>query len=328
MATILANGQRTWTLQRDEEGYREYKLKFLVLADYLDGPANVIRTAGLPLPGAPWLVDNDFDPWSWCRPTATVRPLTENEPNRWWEVETTFSNKPVPRDQQRCHDVPVDDPLLEPPKVSGGFTKYTEEAVFNRFGEAILNSAFEQIRGPQNEWDQNRPTVRIEQNVTSFAQAFSLPAQMMDTLNDRILWGLPPRRIKLSSASWEKHYHGRCSTYYKRVLEFDVRYDGWDRNLLDEGTKVLNGRWNETTGAWTLVPVATGQTPNPGNPAHFMRAVDRAGNPIHMVLDGHGLPAEALVGTGTGTFFTGIGEIHVEKYGESNFLLLGIPLTF
>lgn len=335
MTTLLIDGQRTWSMTRDENGHREYKVRHLVKADITDGPANVLQTAGLPLPGALWLIDDDVDLWAWCRFNAQVTVHSgyeEGEPAEFWIVEQVFSSKP-PANNNRCTEDPVEDPLLEPQQVSGGFIKYQREGEFDKDGDPIVNSALEKIHGPQNEWDANRPTVRIGQNVAVLG--IDLFARMVDTVNDAPLWGLPKRCIKLSNVTWEKKYYGNCEVYYTRTFEFDIAYrtnvltgtveSDFDRTLLDEGTKALNGHWgrggNEGV-AWVLDTIA-GKYPNRNVPAHFIRAIDRVGNPTKFILNGRGVPVGGETGTNNQP-----GENLIQYYPESDFTLLGIPLTF
>lgn len=327
---------RVWGGERDEVGYRQYKIKWLVLGDYDDGPATVLNTPGLPLPGAPWFFGNDNDPWVWCRPNAVVQihEEKEGEPNLWWTVEQTFSNKPLEFSEQRCQDLSIDNPLLELPKISGTFVKFMEEATHDRFNRPTCTSSFEQIRGPQNEWDRNRPTVHIELNVP----IFHLPtlAQMVDTVNDAPLWGLLPRMIKLSTVTWSRQYYGLCYVYYTLAMDFDINFETFDRIVLDEGSKALDGKWNRLTGYYHLNNI-NGAPPDPFNPGHFVRFKDRNGENCRTLLNGRGLPAGVTVvgddpntstGTGTTAFKTEVGNILLQKYDESNFLLLGIPLVF
>lgn len=108
-------------------------------------------------------------------------------------------------------------------------------------------------------------------------------------------------------------------------------YSGWDRDLLDEGTKVLNGRWS-ANGNYIVVDIG-GAAPDPDNPAHFIRFQDRNGNTGRVLLNGAGLPAEIRAGEDTGTgggiSDTGdVGEVHVEYHHESDYpTLLGLPAT-
>jgi hypothetical protein len=77
-----------------------------------------------------------------------------------------------------------------------------------------------------------------------------------------------------------------------------VKFEGFDRVALDEGTRVL----------------APGGTV--GNPKHYIAYRDINGEPARVILDGTG---RAWNGSTTPGFRT------IEFYNESNFLLLGIP---
>jgi hypothetical protein len=333
--TCRFKGLQKWSMTRDAEGNREYKAAWLIECDTTDGPANALRAPGLPLPGSAWNFFGDSDLWAYCRQDATVTPLLEKDKNKQFVVEQTFSTKPT----KKCGDNQVEDPLLEPQKVSGTYKTYQVEATFDRRGERVVNSAWEQFRGPQVEFDEARATVKIDQNVANLQ--LDLLAELKNTVNALPLWGLPARCIKFLPASWEKKYHGQCQVYYTRSLEFDVLVNrdpetgelvsGFDRDILDEGTKVLHGKWANSVGtatgatAWVLLNI-DGAPPDEDNPQHFDRFTDRQGNTCRVILNGFGLPAGVTVGTGTGTFNAGDpGFVNIEYYHESNFLLLGIP---
>lgn len=347
MASFV-RGVLEWSVERDDDGHRTYTLKTLVISDDTDdGPAVALTTPGVPLVGTLWLLGNDFDPWAWCRPGAKVTPLVTKEPNRHFVVEQKFSTKALTRTGFGDDGMTgsgtgggggpsggggIEDPLLEPPHISGSFIKYTEEATYDRFGNIIENSAHEPIRGPLVEFDASRPKVRISQNVPFLEADVFVP--MVDTVNDAPLWGMPERCWKLSDVQWERKMHGVIGLYYTRIFEFEgfVKYDpdtgepysGFDRFPPDEGTKVLNGKW-ANDGTWQLVPVgyflneSNPIMPDPENAADFMQFVDKAGNQGRVRLNGAGMPAltpaqEAIR--------------EVEYYSESNFLLLGVPITF
>ncbi len=296
MASRLV-GLVKWEGSRDRDGYREYHAWFLVGTDDTgDGPAIVMQTEGLPRPGEQWLFSSqESDSWAFCKldTKVTIHQQKEGDPNVWWMVETTFSTK---GDSKRCKDEQIDDPLLEPQKISGSFAKYQEEATHDRYGSPILNSAYEQMRGPQVEFDATRYHVKVEQNVPQLQ--LPLVTSMRDCLNGSTLWGVPPRCIKLTGFNWERKFYGQCSVYFVRTFEFEIRLDTFDRNLLDEGTKALNGRFDKVTGNWVLENIA-GAPPNRFNPQHYQRFIDRKGNPTRVILNGQGLPAGVKVGTGT-----------------------------
>lgn len=287
-------------MSRDSEGHRTYKLTCMVECDSKnDGPFTAIQAPGLPAIGSTWAFGNDIDLWAYCLPDMEVTQVHKAGPNKFFLIQYTFSTKPP--DRQRCQDTQIQDPLLEPPGLSGNFVKYTEEATHDRFGLPIINSAFEQIRGPQVEFDANRMQIKIEMNV--WPLNLPLIASMMDTVNKYPLWGLPPRTIKLSNAPWTRKFKGVCQEYFTRTLEFDINLRTFDRTLLDEATKVLNGHWHPVTGEWILDNI-NGKPPNPSNPKHFIRLTDRQGNPVKGVLDGFGEPydedCECTSSTGTG----------------------------
>lgn len=299
MATSIVPGQKTWSMTRDSEGHRTYRITYRVRGDKRDGPATVIQTPGLPLVGSFWIVDNDVDLWAWCRADAEVQPVLEGEPNRLWDVTFTFSTKPITDKEggggmgggNGGSSSGIEDPLLQPQKISGNFIKYTEQATTDATGRLLTNSAHQPLEGPALEFDANRPAVRIEQNVIQLgANVFS---PMVDTVNANPLWGLPARTIKLSNVTWDKKYYGPGIPYYTRVLDFDIMYQTFDRVIIDKGTKVLKGHWDRTTGLWTLDKIA-GRDPDPSNPTHFICAVDRYDNPTTLVLDGAGKPYEPL----------------------------------
>lgn len=311
MSSSLIDGARTWSMTRDAEGHRNYTIKFQAkTTSPLDGPAIVMQTPGLFYPGAVWSVDNDYDPWAWCRPDMQITPMVEDEPNLHWEIVQTFSTRfPDGIRFQRCNDFNIEDPLLEPQRVSGSFVKYSKEATHDRFGRAILTSSLEQVRGQQVEFDENSRTVSIEQNVPLLQMNIFDP--MVDTLNHYPLWGMPPRTIKLSNVSWDVKYYGVCYKYYTRKFEFEVNSNGFDRLINDEGNKVLNGHWNSAIPnvprAWVLDNI-NGAAPNRFNPTHFIRAHDPGHNLISIMLDGEGkpytpdaVPATEFIDTGWNT---------------------------
>lgn len=250
---IIGNGGPTrWSMRRDRNGHKTYVLKHRVQVAVSDGPAIALDTPGLPVPGSAWNIDNDYDQWAFCTREATVDPVAdEGEPNEYFDIEQVFSTEPM----VLCADDTggFEDPLLHADIVRGNFVRYSEEAVADRFNRPIINSAFEQFRGPQVEFDKNRPQVKITQNVADLE--LELLCGLIDGVNLYTMWGFGPRCVKFSACEWQKHYYTDCSVYYTRTLEFDIRAETFDRVLLDEGTKVLSGEWNAATGTWRLVPV-------------------------------------------------------------------------
>lgn len=366
MAAEVCGTFRTWSLDREKKtGDRIYRIVHLVRSEVTDGPFAILNAPGLPQPGDVWSFQDDTDPWAFCTREARVTPqqAKDNEQVSWWHVEQVFSTKP----EWLCQDEDIEDPLLLPPRVSGSFLRTTEQATKDMHGDAINNSAHELLTGPELEFDGNRPTVRIEVNVPILG--LDLWGPMVDHVNDQDLWGLPSRCVKLDNVSWERKYYGLCYPYYTLLFEFSINVkrddngnliSGFDRDVQDWGTKVLNGKWDTATGSW-LVQAVDGYdgtpNPDPDRPDHFIRFKDRNGEMCKVLLNGHGLPAEVNVifhladvgddlaayihlGSGTGSGIRGakllggesritdVGEIVVRYYPEANFNLLNLPLTF
>lgn len=312
---------------RDEESHRSYKITIRVEgntgAGVADGPANALQCPGLPQYGDQWLIDADVDLWAFCRYPVTIRPVLEGEPNKFWDLEFTFTTKP---DKAFCLENQIEDPLLKPPKLSGQSVKYTEEAVQDRFGNLLVTSSWEQLRGPQVEFDRNRHRVHIEMPVPALNLSFV--TQFIDRVNAFPLWGMNPRCIKLSDFKWDRNFYGVCFPYYTWMFDFDINALTFDRDILDEGTKVLSGHWDTPTGHWVLDNIG-GAAPDPTNPQHFNRFYDRLGNVARVILDGRGLPAGVLVGTGTAQPSCGVcGSTTPATVGLTGLGSLAGPATF
>lgn len=397
-------GPTETTLTVSDKGYRTYSVTWLVASAFTEGPLNALLATGMPLPGTYW---NQWgmtrlgspDIYCWCRYPHSIRPYRTNEKEKvkFWLVGQTFSNEPLSLDnaQQDQTDFPNDNPVLDPPKVSGSFVKMMEEAQYDRLGKEITTSAKERFVGPQVEYDLHNPTVHIEFNVATFDLAYFTNVLNLAPLNDATLWGCPVRTVKFSNFTWTKNYYQGTFPYYTLALDFEIAIRGWDRTLQDEGTLVLQGAWKFPTsggsppgsGATVDTTVSggkiTGVTLNAAGSAYeasktfhlsvtsggsgkgsvvqvitngsgavtavsllkggtgytagtnvalsspigyyltsttrYQRYQDPNGNLATVVLNGAGSP----IGTGMEP-----GKILVEKDGESNLLLLGIPSSF
>lgn len=311
-------GRYNWDMQRDQEGHRTYKLVTKIQSEYDDGPATVMNAAGLPLVGSYWAYGNDVDSWAYCSPEMQINYFDQRdgERHKFWLCEQTFST----RGRKRCSDNQIEDPLLEPPRISGSFNNVQKETKVDRFGNPIESSSHEQITGIKK--DDARPSVIIEWNSAVLDLEWLSAA--INTLNDGPMWGLPARRIKLSNASWSRQIYGLCGFYYTKRIEFECRYDGFDSNavgdrIMDTGFRCLLGEWVEAgTADW---PMTWRQADNldEDNLDHYMRVRDcwHDPSPMRVPLDGHG---GRLTDPTTPVFIPA-----VELYGETNFLAYGVP---
>lgn len=309
----------------DDSGHRSYRVVCLVeSSDMLDGPYDVLRLSGLPRVGDPYNIYGTPDPYATCQPGRTVVPEGTNDQKvKIWRVNLTYSTKPNPRCQERNFSTPLEEPM----KIKITSNKRTAEATQDRFGLPIRNSAHELVKGPIIEFDEGTLTVEIEQNVAD--SELNLITLCFNRVNNGYLWGLGPRKIRLTGASASRQVFGRCSYYWQRSLKFDIDDRTFDRDVLDEGTKVLQGHWAtkkelEGSGTGTSTGTSTGtgtqgqppevgwvidringRLPDPNNPSHFKRYQDREGNLARVILNGSGLPANTSyfypISTPTGT---------------------------
>lgn len=307
MAGSLIPEKTTWSGVREDDGFVTFTLKQQVQTDYEDGPWVAMNTPGLAAIGSPWAYGNDFHPWVFCTPYMKCDPRISNEPNRFWDIEQRFTNKPV----GRCSDTEVEDPLMEPDRIAGSFVKRVEEALQDRHGDLLKYSSHEPITGPQTEFDHSYPTVVISQNVQDLQ--LDLLAQCIDNVNSGSIWGLPSRTVKLSNVSWERVVFGQCGYFFTRTLEFEIDYRTFDREIFDMGSRALWGEWDDK--GWSLKKIGN-RMPDPDNPQHFRRYQDRAGNYTIAYLDGAGKPIENEADR--------VSKF-LEYYQEIDFFIFGVP---
>jgi hypothetical protein len=278
--TATVQGILSWSASENQDGHKDYHIVLEVESALNDGPDAILNAAGMPAIGAPYQgsslpmvanggspsIINDFNPWAFRWPNCEVKIHSEKsgENTKWYEADILFSTRPL----ERCMTALPANPISEPPKIGGSFTKFTREALVDRYGYPILNSALEPITGQQVERDYNTASVTIEMNFATFGGGTWAP--MIDTLNDSTLWGLPPRCVKLSNVRWQRKLYSLCTFFYNFTYEFDINFETFDRLLPDIGTKIL----------------APGG--NVFNPSHFVAYQDLQGNTGTVTLDGSG----------------------------------------
>jgi hypothetical protein len=289
-----ALGYTDWNLTYDKDGHRDYSIEWLVKGTRYNGPASIAAAFGLPAVGSPWAFGTDVDLWAFCWPNWKISPVLKGEPGEYWTVNQTFSTKPL----SRCQDSTIENPIAEPPRISGSFVKYAKEVTRDRFGDLIQSSSFEQFRGRVVEFDHNKPTVSIEMNVLDLGLATFAP--IIDYVNDSAMWGLGPRMVKFSNASFQSMLYGTCTTYYKVKYDFDIDYNTFDRRTYDEGTRIL----------------APGGDKD--NPRDFIVYKDVNGENTRVLLNGEG---EALEKDEDPV------DVDIEYYEETNLFVLGIPAS-
>lgn len=222
---------------RDDTGATTYRPQWLVYVDdpYNELAATVYNCPDLPKVGDHWAYGSEIDQYSWCHPNWTVDQVLSGEPGKYWKVTTPFSTK----GGSRCQDTQVQNPLQEPPNISGSFIKLTRFALEDIDQRPLMNSAFEELPDSFREVDDNRPTVVIQMNILQLPLATFVP--MVDAVNSVDMWGLSAKMVKLSNVSWERKVYGKCTYYFSVTYEFEVNKDTWVRRIPDYGSMVYSG---------------------------------------------------------------------------------------
>lgn len=239
MAASLVTGPRQWGGARESDGHRSWTLRSVVrTTDKYDGPQVVLACAGLPTIGSGYAFGNDADSWAFCYPDATIQMAQSNNDNTGlWTVDQKFSTRPL----SRCNQTTITNPLSEPQRIGGSFVTFSRPAVYDMYGNPILSSSWELLRGREVEFDEAYPTVWVEQNVLNLE--LDLFSQYINCVNDAPMWGVGERCVKLSRCTWQRLLYGVCTYYFTRRFEFDINYNTFDRYVQDEGTRVLNGHF-------------------------------------------------------------------------------------
>jgi len=238
--TAVVVGVLEANANQDNDGHRNYNVNFLVETNTPnDGPAQAGIAAGLFPIGAQYALGNDFDDWAFCLPEVDINPVVKAQPNRYWVVGQKFSTRPIQRRNLRQN------PLLDAPIVSGGFQNFRREAVRDAEGKPLVSSSFERYRGAQAEVDDSLHLVSVSNPVASIN--FPSINGLKHHLNSGVMWGMPAKTVKFSGFRWQIKYWKMESFYYVQHFEFLIREDGWRRDLLDEGTRIVNPNGGDET---------------------------------------------------------------------------------
>lgn len=278
----------TWSMERDRDtGHRTYKITFRVRSDDRnDGPRTIEQADELPRPGVSvWNYFGDEDPAAVCTRGIRIEPQEgEREPWLYWLVECEFTTKPL----GQCQDEDAaDDPLQERPKVRFTSRKERREATHDAYENPCLSSSFERIRGASTEVEETIPVLEITQNVPTHSAVTA--ARLTDCVNHEPLYGFAAGEVRLAEVHADQQYSARCTRYWERSVRLEIRRGGWARQVLDEGTKVLRGRFDEN-GVYVVDADADAK-----DPRDFIPFVGKSNQPDRVILNGAGLPAGVMV---------------------------------
>lgn len=216
--------------------HRTYTSTYEVITDSVtDGAITAIEAVGIPAYRSLYSWYAEVDPWAFCDTiSADIRSVEDTR--KLWVVTVTHSTRPA----TRCGDTRIENPLDEPPIISGSFAQFSRPAIWDIDGEPICNSVDEPFV-PAPEMDDSRDTLIVEVNTEDIDLV--LRARFKDAINDAVHWGLAQYTIKLQQWAWQIAYHGTCGAYIRNRFEFGISYAednegnviGWLFSLLDAG---------------------------------------------------------------------------------------------
>jgi hypothetical protein len=301
----VIGGPVRWSVKQNRDYTRDYKVLFNVLVDPAQhGPMQALYAAGLPNPNTVWIDTPGRDPldiedsWAWFTGEREVTQKRDEREggNQIFEVECLATTRPT----QDCLAQGVNNPLAIPDRIRVESVTYSKEGVVDRDDIPLMNSSWEQFRGPNVEYDNSRFRVYIEMNVGSPID-LAFYRDYLQMLNDAPLWGFDARQVKFSHFEAEPRYFGNCSRYWIAKMMFDVA-DDFDKKLLDEGTQTLQGKWevnpkSPNFGKFVLTVITDPNTgianyPDPRNIYSFKQYQDIHAQPARVILNGNGRPYE------------------------------------
>lgn len=297
-------GPVDWNLSMDSDGHRTYEITWLVEAENvdqnnIDDPSEMMRVPGLPTIGSSWSSLSwitGYDDWAFCVPDLEVSPydVQQGEAPLYYHVKQKFSTRPL----RRCQDRQIENPLNEPPDISGSWVAKRVAPRVDRDGLPYCYLG-ELIMGPDTEIDDNDWEVKIEFN--SAFLPLSLINSLRHSVNSAPLWGLPAGCVKFSSYSFSRRLYGRCGYYYRHSMGFQIR-----------------SSWTQYIQAKTRMKLISGGDAT--DPDDYVLATDLVGNNIGVVpvaTDGKPL----VDASQTPAYLTR------NPYPLGNLLLLGIPAS-
>lgn len=261
----------------DSSFNRTYTATLQVIADKGDGPLTVLNAPGIPRWGSYYQYGNEFDLWSFSRDyKPTPKEHIKYDPGDGggtremvkWHVQVTYTTSPA----QRSSNDSRQNPLFEPPKISGSFLGGTKEAIRNKDGALIVNTAGE-IYDPS-------PTVAddIDTLLISFNTAYISLLQRANArgkVNSASIWGLDERMALLYRWDYEILYAGSMP-FVSHRFEFHINYTQTPSTNVCLGSSYAGNRgWYTVLPNQGLAPLKTANTPDTKR-----RAKDDMDNPL------------------------------------------------
>lgn len=267
-----------WSGNRTDKGEYEFSRVFIVQVDTRQvGPYEILNGSvadGVDSPIIQIPLDNDDyhagdDALTHARVKTKDAKRDPVNPLLWY-VTVTYSTA---KDQQERGTFNPEDRPIE---VNFSFQRQTKVAHQEANGDPITTSAGERFN-PLPEMDDTRFVMTMSRNLVTFNPDTAM--RYKDTVNSDQFQGFEPGVVKLASLNSKLIFENNL-TYWRVDFEFHINEDGWDIELLDEGTYYLSGankrRFRDEQGHFItgLLDGAGGQG-DPNDPQFLQKRVYR-----------------------------------------------------
>lgn len=208
---------------RNTRGVRTYTRSFTVIVNsQSDGPYTAGSAAGLPLIGS---VHND-DPGAWCV------DLDVKQVGGWTTYEVTAT-----------YDSTIElneNPLFKPADIEWDGENFDEALVFDRDGNAVLNSAGDPFLDAMRE--RTRRVVTVTKNIAA-VPTWIITAE--DAVNSAAFlldgFTIPAGKARLGAPRLARWQTLNSVRFREMTMRFILNKDGWAYQPLDAGFRYRNG---------------------------------------------------------------------------------------
>lgn len=228
MANALRVAPLTSVLSIDEKLHRTYTSKYKVIDNYKSSPYEIAQAAGIPTYGTYYQWFNDFDLWAFAKSIKISEPeRMENKDGRseglaQYIATVVHSTVPAEGSTDPSNQQPRENPLDDPPVISGSFSPFFKQVYRDNAGSQIENSA-KHPYVPPVEIEDHHLTLNISFNTATID--LSQWADFRGAVNSGAIWGLEERQVKLKRWGWKIQYAGNQFSFIKHDFEFLISFE-------------------------------------------------------------------------------------------------------
>lgn len=158
-------------------------------------------------------------------------------------------------------------PLGQPAEIGWSFAISTEEVDRDIYDNPIVNSSGESFDPPITK-DFHDLVLTVIKNQSDFAQIEA--AATIGKLNNDYFYGFSPGKVKCTRYEGRQILSG-SGDYYQVTYEFQIRDDGWQRRILDQGFRDVDGdQFKDSTGTVKSEPTKLDGAGNESSAAYFL----------------------------------------------------------